>query len=122
LKLLIAEDNEFNQVVIKDTLENLVPGISVAIAENGKMAVEMVQQGNYDMVLMDVHMPLMDGYEATRFIRNNLKKDIPIVALTASVIRGDLDKCTQAGMNGYIPKPFKRAELLNELMKHLSHN
>jgi signal transduction histidine kinase/CheY-like chemotaxis protein len=121
LKLLIAEDNELNQVVIKDTLENLVPGINIALASNGKIAVEMMRQGNYDMVLMDVHMPEMDGYEATRFIRNTLKIDIPIVALTASVIRGDLDKCTEAGMNGYIPKPFKRSELLNELMKHLPH-
>ena len=120
LKLLVVEDNEFNQVVIKDTLENMAPGISISIAANGKIAVEMVQQVNFDLILMDIHMPEMDGYEATRFIRNNLKLNIPIVALTASVIRGDLDKCTDAGMNGYIPKPFKRAELLSELMKHIS--
>ena len=80
----------------------------------------MLQHGTYDMVLMDVHMPEMDGYEATRFIKNKLKINIPIIALTASVIQGDLDKCTAAGMNGYIPKPFKRSELLSELMKQLT--
>jgi CheY-like chemotaxis protein len=118
LKLLIAEDKEFNQVVIKDTLENLVPGIIVTIAENGKVAIEQLQHNTFDMILMDVHMPEMDGYEATKFIRNELKIKIPIIALTASVIRGDLDKCTAAGMDGYIPKPFKRAELLAELLRH----
>ena len=118
LKILIVEDNDFNQVVIKDTLENLAPGITTAIAANGKIAVEMVQRSYYDLILMDVHMPEMDGYEATRIIRNELKMNIPIVALTASVIRGDLDKCIKAGMNGYIPKPFKHTELLNELMKN----
>jgi signal transduction histidine kinase/ActR/RegA family two-component response regulator len=122
LKVLIVEDNDFNQVVIKDTLENLAPGISVSIAANGKIAVEMMPQLGFDMILMDVHMPEMDGYEATRFIRNNLKINIPIIALTASVIRGDLDKCTEAGMNGYIPKPFKREELLDELIKHLPNS
>jgi len=119
-KLLVVEDNEFNQVVIKDTLENLLPGISITIAANGKLAVEQLKQQAFDLVLMDVHMPEMDGYEATRYIRNELKLDIPVIALTASVIRGDLDKCTEAGMNGYIPKPFKRTELLDELIKHLS--
>src|ERR1043165_2586865 len=119
LKILVAEDNEFNQVVIKDTLENLVPGIQVEIAGNGRVALEKVRDNIYDLVLMDVHMPEMDGYEATRSIRDNLKRDIPIIALTASVIRSDLDKCIAAGMNGYIPKPFKREELLNELVKYV---
>jgi signal transduction histidine kinase/ActR/RegA family two-component response regulator len=118
LNLLIVEDDELNQVVIKDTLGKLAPGIDVTIAANGKLAVEMVQQNSYDMILMDIQMPEMDGYEATRFMRDNLKITIPIIALTASVIRSDLDKCFEAGMNGYIPKPFKRSELLQELIKH----
>jgi signal transduction histidine kinase len=118
LKLLVAEDNEFNQIVVRDTLENLLPGIMVDVAANGKIAVEKLTRGNYDLVLMDVHMPEMDGYEATRYIRNILKLNLPIVALTASLIRSDIDKCMVAGMNGYIPKPFKREELLDELMKH----
>jgi signal transduction histidine kinase/CheY-like chemotaxis protein len=117
LNILVAEDKELNQVVIKDTLENLLPGIRVEIAQNGKIAVEKLSQCNYDIVLMDVHMPEMDGYEATRYIRTVLKSDVPIVALTASVIRGDLDKCTAAGMNGYVAKPIKRKLLLDELQK-----
>jgi CheY-like chemotaxis protein len=122
LHILVAEDNVFNQTVIKDTLENLVPGIEVDITPSGKAAVEKLQLQQYDLVLMDVHMPEMDGYEATRFIRNNLKLNLPIIALTASVIRGDLDKCTAAGMNGFIPKPFKRSELLDALIKHFPPN
>ncbi len=117
LKLLVVEDNEFNQIVIKDTLENLLPGIRVEIAGNGKTACEKVERSDYDMVLMDVLMPDMDGFEATRYIRNQLKKKLPVVALTASVIRSDLDKCMAAGMTGYIPKPFTRDELLQELMR-----
>lgn len=116
MKILVAEDNEFNQIVIKDTLENLLPGIQVEIAENGKIAVEKAGANTYDVVLMDVNMPEMDGYDATRAIRKT-QSTIPIIALTASVIRSDLDKCTAAGMNGYVPKPFKREELLNELTK-----
>jgi len=117
LKILVVEDYEFNQIVIKDTLEHLLPGIKVDIADNGKLALEKLKQNSYDLVLMDVQMPEMDGYEATRLIRQDLKLNIPIVALTASVIRSDLDKCLDAGMNGYIPKPFEREVLLNELMK-----
>ena len=118
LRILVAEDYEFNQIVIKDTLEHLIPGIEVEIAANGKIVIEKLEKGRYDLVLMDIQMPEMDGYEATRFIRNNLKMDIPVIALTASVIRSDLDKCTDAGMNGYVPKPFERGDLLRELMKY----
>jgi signal transduction histidine kinase/CheY-like chemotaxis protein len=122
LKLLVVEDNEFNQIVIKDTLENLLPGIHIEIAGNGKTACEKVERNDYDMVLMDVLMPDMDGFEATRYIRNQLKKKLPVVALTASVIRSDLDKCMAAGMTGYIPKPFTRDELLQELMQQIHNN
>jgi len=106
-------------MVIKDTLEHLLPGVYVEIAANGKTAIDMLQTGCYDLVLMDVQMPEMDGFEATRYIRNNLRMDIPVIALTARAIRGDLDKCLEAGMNGYLPKPFDQDELLQVIMKHI---
>jgi len=119
--ILVAEDNDYNQVVIKDTLENLIRDVKVDIAENGKIAVEKHTANSYDLILMDAHMPEMSGLEATEYIRKKMespKKDIPIIALTASVIEANLEKCYQAGMNAHVPKPFRREELLNALGKY----
>src|SRR5690606_22969219 len=85
---------------------------------NGQDALDKLKEQDFDIVLMDVQMPVMDGLEATRKIRNEFtgpKKDIPVVALTASVIRSDLDKCREAGMNDYVPKPFKIEELIKTI-------
>ena len=115
LKILIADDNEYNRTVAKDTLA--VNGdLEITEAENGAQAVQLLSEKKMDVVLMDVQMPVMDGYAATLFIRNPdspvLNHAIPVIALTASVVRSDLDKCRQAGMNDYVPKPFKASQLI----------
>ena len=111
-KILIVEDNTVNQLVMKKMLKNT--GIEIDIADNGKIGFEKVLQNKYDLVFMDLLMPEMDGYEATREIRN-FNKDIPIVALTADVMKGVEAKTKEAGMNNYLTKPVKKDELLKIL-------
>jgi CheY-like chemotaxis protein/nitrogen-specific signal transduction histidine kinase/HPt (histidine-containing phosphotransfer) domain-containing protein len=121
IKILVAEDNEYNQIVIKDTLANLIKNVKVEIAENGKIVIDKLLAAEYDVILMDAQMPEMSGLEASEYIRKNLegkKKNIPIIALTASVLNTDLNKCFDAGMNDYVPKPFTRVQLLNTLAKY----
>jgi CheY-like chemotaxis protein/anti-sigma regulatory factor (Ser/Thr protein kinase) len=113
LRILITDDNEYNRIVARDTLKSKA-NVEIHEAENGQEAVDMVAKTDYDAVLMDVQMPVMNGYVATQNIRamEGAKGHTPIIALTASVLRVDLDKCTDAGMNSYIPKPFKAQELI----------
>ncbi len=111
-RILIVEDNTVNQLVMKKMLKNT--GIEIDIADNGKIGFEKVLQNKYDLVFMDLLMPEMDGYEATREIRN-FNKDIPIVALTADVMKGVEAKTKEAGMNNYLTKPVKKDELLKIL-------
>ena len=115
-RLLVAEDNEVNQQVAKGILEN--SGFIVDIAGNGRLAVEAVQKKAYDAVLMDIHMPEMDGYAASRAIReNDAFKDLPIIAATANAMAGDREKALAAGMNDHVAKPINVRELLNVLHK-----
>ena len=119
LKILLADDNEYNRIVTSDTLR-LKSKVEITEVTNGKEAVDILSQQDFDLVLMDVQMPIMDVYEATRHIREKFdppKNEIPIIALTASVIRSDLDKCRAAGMNDYIPKPFKTSQLISVIAK-----
>ncbi|MEO8066111.1 MAG: ATP-binding protein [Flavobacteriales bacterium] len=113
LRILLAEDNDFNAVVAQDELADAIPGVHVDIAANGRIAVEMAAANHYDVILMDVQMPEMNGYDATRAIRAlpGDKSHTPIIAMTANVMKEEVDRCTEAGMNGFIPKPFKREEL-----------
>ncbi|MEQ8324128.1 MAG: tetratricopeptide repeat protein [Vicingaceae bacterium] len=125
IRILVGEDNEFNQIVIKDTLHNLITDAQVDVVENGSLVVKKLESNEYDLILMDVNMPEMGGHEATRFIRENLdehKRNIPIIALTASVLNTDISRCLHSGMNDYIPKPFRREELLATLMRHYDKN
>ncbi|HOY28264.1 MAG TPA: ATP-binding protein [Flavobacteriales bacterium] len=125
LRILLAEDNKFNIVVAQDELNDAYPGVRIDVAVNGQLAVEMVQANNYDLILMDVQMPVMDGYDATRAIRALLgpensgpnKSRIPILAMTANVMKAEVDKCMEAGMDGFIPKPFRREELVEAIGK-----
>ncbi|MBS1771665.1 MAG: tetratricopeptide repeat protein [Bacteroidetes bacterium] len=115
IKILLVEDNEFNRMVAEDTLKELIPGIIIDIAVNGQEAVNRVQQESYDLVLMDIQMPVMDGVTATRNIRTTLSapaKDVKIVAMTANVLQEDVNQYFQAGMNAYVSKPFNPDELL----------
>ncbi|MBE9483492.1 MAG: response regulator [Bacteroidetes bacterium] len=116
LYILLAEDNEINQKIIQYSLTNA--GYSVDIARNGQEAIDMYHQNNYDLVLMDVQMPILDGYEATAHIREvenvimNGSQRIPIVALTANAMKGDREKCLDAGMDEYLSKPFTPNDLI----------
>ncbi len=113
-KLLLAEDNVINQRVARFIIEKL--GHQLDIAENGEVAVEKFRQNDYDIIFMDIQMPVMDGLTATETIRQLEKesgatKKIPIVAMTANTMKGDKEKFLKAGMNDYIGKPFKSDEL-----------
>ncbi len=112
-KILVAEDNKTNQKVIELMLKKL--GYSTEIVDNGQDAVNMILKKNFNIVLMDCQMPVMDGYDATRKIRLSENKDnhIPIIALTANALKGDEEKCLAAGMDDYLAKPIN-LELLND--------
>ncbi len=105
-RILLVEDNLINQEIACGILSQA--GIKVDMASNGRKGVEMVNNHQYDCILMDIQMPLMDGYQATKIIRtNHSKKSLPIIAMTANAMSGDKDKCLEAGMNDYVSKPIK---------------
>ncbi len=118
VKILLAEDNRVNQEIAKAVLGNA--GIVIEIANNGVEAVEAVRNNSYDAVLMDMQMPEMDGYEATRVIRKDPTfARLPIIAMTAHAMKGDEAKCLEAGMDGYVTKPIKQDVLFQTLWKKL---
>jgi signal transduction histidine kinase/ActR/RegA family two-component response regulator len=114
-RILIVEDNRVNQLVMKKMLKNT--GVDIDIADNGKIGFECVLKNKYDLIFMDLLMPEMDGYEATREIRK-FNKEIPIIALTADVMKGVESKTREAGMNNYLTKPVKKDELLKILSEY----
>jgi PAS domain S-box-containing protein len=120
-RVLVVEDNTTNQAVAAGMLRKF--GIGFDLANDGQEALQMLQNNPYDLVLMDCQMPVMDGYEATRHIRDPLSTvanpDIPIVAMTANAMRGDSDKCFAAGMNDYISKPVEPDKLQHVLLHWL---
>ena len=124
MKVLLVEDNEFNRMVAEDTLKETIPGICLDMAVNGKEAVEKVSRGAYDVVLMDIQMPVMDGVTATRTIRTTLPepaRDVRIIAMTANVLQEDVQQYFDAGMNAYISKPFHADELLLKMDNVMGH-
>jgi len=116
-KVLVAEDIALNQLLIKIILEGY--GFEIDIVANGKIAIEYLQKNKYDIILMDLQMPEMSGFEATSFIRNELKSTIPIIALTADVAAVDVEKCIAMGMNDYISKPINEQLLYSKMMAFL---
>ncbi len=113
VNVLVAEDTPLNQLLIKTLLDDF--NFECDIAENGKIAIEKLQSKAYDIILMDIQMPEMNGFEATEYIRNTLQSNIPIIALTADVTTADVVKCKEVGMNEYIAKPVDE-RLLYTLM------
>jgi len=117
-KILLAEDNVINQQVAKEILRQA--GAEVVIAENGQLAVEACKQQTFDLVLMDMQMPIMDGYQASEAIRRSIAfEKLPIIAMTANVMKGDKEKCLQHGMNDYIGKPINRARFFTTIEQYL---
>ena len=123
LDILIAEDNEVNQLVFGQILNGL--GLSYRIAGNGRTAVEMYRALQPKLILMDVSMPEMNGYEATRAIRAVEARSgshIPIIGVTAHALKGDREKCIEAGMDDYLPKPISPDRLGAKIGTWLSEN
>jgi PAS domain S-box-containing protein len=118
LNILVAEDSPTNQQIIRDILEYL--GHAVDIAANGREAVRAAQRGPYDLILMDVRMPIMDGLEATRRIRESVisSHHVPIIALTAHAMNGVRERCFAVGMDDYLAKPFTTAQVDEIVAKH----
>jgi PAS domain S-box-containing protein len=114
IKVLVVEDLELNQLLIRTLLDDF--GFESEIAANGKLAIERLETKDFDIILMDLQMPEMNGFEATEYIRNKLKLTIPIIALTADVTTIDAKKCINAGMNDYISKPVDEGKLFRKMI------
>ncbi len=119
LRILIAEDNPFNVIVTEDTLNSELTDLTIGKAENGRVAFEMVRDEDWDLVLMDVHMPEMSGLEATSAIRklSNHRASTLIIAMTASVLREETESYMRHGMDGFVPKPFQVEQLISEIRR-----
>ncbi|WP_263771413.1 PAS domain-containing hybrid sensor histidine kinase/response regulator [Propionivibrio soli] len=119
--ILLIEDNKINQEVVQDLLE--IFGARVTVADDGEQGIRLLDAKDFDLVLMDVHMPNMDGFEATAEIRKNPRfAALPIVALTADAMEGDPERCLAAGMNDYIAKPIQANRMFATLARHLPEN
>ena len=116
-KILLVEDNEMNRLVATTVLDGT--GVIITEAENGLEAIKLLQQNNFDLVLMDVQMPVMDGLEATEKIRKELNSSVPVIALTANAIKGESDRCRNAGMNDFLSKPFEENDLIQKICRWL---
>jgi CheY-like chemotaxis protein len=123
LHILLVEDEYINRTLAINVLER--EGWSVSIAENGVEALAVLETESFDLILMDVQMPEMDGYETTRTIRRQEQettRHMPIIAMTAYAVKGDREKCLAAGMDGYISKPIRPDRLRNEIETILQHH
>ena len=119
-RFLVAEDNEINQQLVEHVLRR--GGGEVQLAGNGELAIRYLQQGgNYDLIIMDLQMPVMDGYAATQYIRNQLGLPIPIIAMTATALIGEHLRCFEVGMNDYMTKPFEFTELYKRIVSLLEN-
>lgn len=117
-RVLLAEDNRVNQQLILEYLKRV--DVQVTVVSNGREAVERVAEQPFDVILMDLQMPVLDGLDATRQIRKMVDKhDVPIIALTASAMPGDRERCLGVGMNGYVTKPVSKLDLYNNLIQWL---
>jgi CheY-like chemotaxis protein len=115
VRVLVVEDVAFNQLLIKIILGDF--GFDFDIVGNGKLAIEKLESNSYDIVLMDLQMPEMNGFEATEYIRETMKSTIPILALTADVTTADVSKCKKFGMNDYISKPINENLLYSKIVE-----
>jgi signal transduction histidine kinase/CheY-like chemotaxis protein len=116
-KILAAEDNKMNQILLQYIFKQW--NVNFTIAQNGAEVIDILKTEIFDIVLMDIQMPDIDGYQTANWIRNDLKSNIPIIAMTAYVLQGEKDKCFTYGMNEYLPKPINEIKLKELLLKYL---
>lgn len=117
MRILLVEDNEINQYLATVLLESWNARVDPCL--NGAEALEKLKTESYDLVLMDLQMPILDGFDATTRIRQELQLHVPIVALTANALSGERDRCLDLGMNGYVSKPFQPERLYQEIRTYL---
>lgn len=120
INVLLVEDNPLNQKLALKVLSKF--GFIPDLAENGKIAINKLKENTYDVILMDLQMPEMDGYQSTAYIRTQLKINTPIIAMTAHSLVGEKEKCISIGMNDYIPKPFVPQELFEKIVSYAELN
>jgi len=113
LNILLCEDNILNQKLVKNVIYNF--GFELDIAENGEIGIGLLSKNKYDLILMDLQMPVKDGYQTTAYIRNEMNLSIPIIAMTAHSLVGEQQLCFDVGMDAYVPKPFKQPILLEAI-------
>lgn len=118
LNILLCEDNILNQKLVTSVMQNF--GFDLDIASNGEEGIELLSKNTYDLVLMDLQMPIKDGYQTTEYIRHEMKMTIPIIAMTAHSLVGEQERCFKVGMDAYVPKPFKQAFLLKTIKSVMS--
>ncbi|NND77632.1 MAG: response regulator [Flavobacteriales bacterium] len=118
ISILLVEDNEYNQILATTYLERNMAKVDLAV--NGEIAFDMALKNEYDCIIMDLQMPIMNGFEATKKIRNELHLDIPIIACTAHSLVGEKEKSIKIGMNDYITKPYSEEELINTILTHVT--
>ena len=124
LKILVVEDDELNTIIAGEDLEYYFKEVTIGYAENGQAAVQEFETGQYDLILMDIQMPELNGYDATRAIRKieaakGIENPIRIIAMTASLLKSEINNCYAAGMNNYIPKPYKPEELIGAIYEEV---
>jgi len=118
LHILLVEDNHYNAIVAQEELEDAIEDVQVEVAANGLIAVEKLKAGTFDVILMDIQMPVMNGFDATKAIRRleGEKANTAIIAMTANVLKEEVDLCYESGMNDFIGKPFDTDELLIKII------
>jgi signal transduction histidine kinase/CheY-like chemotaxis protein len=119
LRVLVVEDTEINVKLVERVLESEIENLKLDIAENGKVCIDKLRTNKYDIILMDLQMPVMNGFEATEYIRKELNIDTPIIALTANSSLSEKEKCINIGMNEYLSKPFKCENLISTILKYV---
>lgn len=124
LNILVVEDDELNSIIAGEDLEYYFKEVTIGYAENGQMAVQEFETGKYDLILMDIQMPELNGYDVTRAIRKieaakGTENPIRIIAMTASLLKSEINNCYAAGMNNYIPKPYKPEELIGAIYEEV---
>lgn len=120
LRILLCEDNVLNQKLVKNVIQNF--GFDLDIADNGEAGIALLSKNKYDLILMDLQMPVKDGYQTTHYIRNEMNLTVPIIAMTAHSLVGEQERCYQEGMNAYVPKPFKQEILLEAIKTALNED